>query len=388
MQPGSVDIAPKEKEIVRSGFLPDRTIHLHPTRLCNLQCLHCYSTSGTQYKSALDPASIGRALALLRTEGYETISLSGGEPLVYRPLHDVILMAKDLGYRVTMITNGLLATERNDPTLDLLDGMAISFDGLAGTHDRMRARQGAFALASRSLERLAARGRSVACAISVTRETIPELPELAEHLVGLGARALQIRPVAPAGRARTMEGLVPFSEADRSRLYLVALALGEALAGTAHISCDLAPAWGLWHQRDAYAGLLSNCADVPIYERPLADLVNPLVITDEGILKPGTYDFAPRYDVAHLENLDQHTLVHYKSSDIEVWQQLVAGVLTDCGSRKDLVDWFDLCAQASELDRDKSPDPLQATPIYEGTLRNGTTQGSLLETIQPSNPSR
>ena len=34
---------------MRSGFLPDRIIHLHPTRLCNLACLHCYSESDPQH---------------------------------------------------------------------------------------------------------------------------------------------------------------------------------------------------------------------------------------------------------------------------------------------------------------------------------------------------
>ena len=71
---------------MRSGFLPDRIIHLHPTRLCNLACLHCYSESDPQQTAALDPAVVGDALEVLRAEGYAHVSLSGGEPLVYRPL--------------------------------------------------------------------------------------------------------------------------------------------------------------------------------------------------------------------------------------------------------------------------------------------------------------
>ena len=38
----------------RSGFLPDRILHLHPTRLCNLACRHCYSESDPQQQAALD----------------------------------------------------------------------------------------------------------------------------------------------------------------------------------------------------------------------------------------------------------------------------------------------------------------------------------------------
>src|SRR6187402_1546244 len=75
---------------MRSGFLPDRIIHLHPTRLCNLACLHCYSESDPGQRTALEPAAIGSALEILRAEGYALVSLSGGEPLVYKPLRQVI----------------------------------------------------------------------------------------------------------------------------------------------------------------------------------------------------------------------------------------------------------------------------------------------------------
>ena len=187
--------------MVRSGFLPDRIIHLHPTRFCNLACVHCYSESDPQHRADLDPVILCDALELLRTEGYSVISLSGGEPLLYSPLRAVVERSRELGFRVTMITNGLLAHERLDPVLRLMDGIAISFDGLAVTHNAMRVRPDGFERASAALQRLAAQGRPVAAAISLTRDAISELPDLADHLVSLGARALQVRPVrAPVAR--------------------------------------------------------------------------------------------------------------------------------------------------------------------------------------------
>ena len=113
----SAELARGAHEIVRSGFLPDRTIHLHPTRFCNLACIHCYSESNPQRKAALDPMVLGNALQLLRAEGYSVISFSGGEPLLYSPLRAVVERSRELGFRVTMVTNGLLANERMDPVL-------------------------------------------------------------------------------------------------------------------------------------------------------------------------------------------------------------------------------------------------------------------------------
>lgn len=346
----TIDVAPAATDSRRSGFLPDRIIHLHPTRQCNLACLHCYSESGPNQRGALDPASVTSALEVLRAEGYEVVSLSGGEPLVYRDIGAVVGTAKRLGFRVTMITNGLLVNGRNAAVVSELDGMAISFDGLAETHDVIRARPGAFDRACAALRQLAGDGRPVAAAISLTRDAIPELPDLAYHLAALGARALQIRPVARAGRAKSMSPSAFGSDADRARLFLVAAALGQELAPDVHVHCDLAPTQGLWREREAYAALLASC-DVPGAAQPLAELVNPLVVTDDGRLKPIAYDFDARFDVAALEGLTPERLRRYKDEQLAAFRQLVGSALASLEDQRELVDWFDFCTRLSEAQR-------------------------------------
>ena len=212
-------LKPSTYEAMRSGFLPDRIVHLHPTRLCNLACLHCYSESSPKQKTALDLAKLENALPLLKAEGYNLISISGGEPLTYASLLPLVDRAHANSFRVTMITNGLFTQSRIDDVAGRVDGIAISFDGLAPTHNRIRGRTDAFERACDTLGRLADKGRPVAAAISVSREVIPDLPDLTDHLVRLGAKALQIRPVALAGRARSMLESSMLSNTDCARLY-------------------------------------------------------------------------------------------------------------------------------------------------------------------------
>ena len=152
-------------------------------------------------------------------------------------------------------------------------------------------------------------GRPVAAAISLTRDAIPELPDLADHLVKLGACALQIRPVARAGRARSLASTSFYSANDRARLYLVALALQQELPSEVRVHCDLAPAHGLWQQREAYDGLLDFCETVDRKDPSLATLVNPLVITVSGRLRPIAYDFDKHFDVATLDDLSPTRLI-------------------------------------------------------------------------------
>jgi organic radical activating enzyme len=341
----TIDVAPAATDS-RSGFLPDRIIHLHPTRLCNLACLHCYSESGPNQRGGLDPVSVTSALGVLRAEGYEAVSMSGGEPLVYREIGAVVRSARELGFRVTMVTNGLLVG-RNMRVVSELDAVAISFDGLAETHDVVRARRGAFDRACAAVLRLAEDGQPVAAAISMTRDAIPELPELAYHLASLGARALQIRPVARAGRAKSMSPSAFGGAADHARLFLVAAALGQELAPDVHVHCDLAPTQGLWREREAYSALLASC-DISATEQPLAELVNPLVITDDSRLKPIAYDFDARFDVAALQDLTSERLRRYKDERLADFRDLIGGALASLEDQRELVDWFDFCTRLSE----------------------------------------
>jgi Fe-coproporphyrin III synthase len=335
-----------------SGFLPERIVHLHPTRRCNLACSHCYSASSPQQDAGLDDAQWRLALPRLRAEGYQQISLSGGEPLVYPGLAELVACARGEGFRVTMVSNGLLAAQaqgRIDAVLDQLDGIAISFDGLAARHDAMRGRPDAFDRASQALARLADRGRPVAAAISVTRDGLPELPDLADHLAGLGARALQIRPVAAAGRAQDLAGGLIASDIDALRLYLVVMALAQEMAPQVRVHGDLAPARPLWLQRDAYAGLLVPGQRAAAERPALSDLVNPLVVTETGQMKPVAYDMHPSLNIGHLHRLhDAAWMRRYAAHGVSPLQRLVGHALLALEDDPGVVDWFDTLARASQ----------------------------------------
>ena len=213
----------------------------------------------------------------------------------------------------------------------------------------MRGRPDAFRRACTALERLAAKGLPVAAAISLARDSIPELPDLAELLVSLGARALQVRPVARAGRARTLAENKFYNASDRARLYLVVAALQQELSDQVRVHCDLAPTLGLWEQRDAYSGLLGSCGTVCLEDRPLADLINPLVITDAGTIKPIAYDFDARFDVASISALSTATLHEYKRQHLPALQALIGGAVAGLQESRDMIDWFDHCTRLSEV---------------------------------------
>ena len=108
-----------------TSLLSARIVHLHVTRRCNLTCKHCYSASSPLATEALDPYVAIKAIEFLRSEGYDTIALSGGEPFLHPDLPLMAKAAKGMGFRISVISNGVLINER------ILDTMQGSIDSVA-----------------------------------------------------------------------------------------------------------------------------------------------------------------------------------------------------------------------------------------------------------------
>ena len=242
-----------------------------------------------------------------------------------------------------MVSNGLLATKRLGPMLPLLDGVAISFDGLPETHNAMRGRDDAFERAAAGLAWLAEQGAPVGAAISLTRDAIPELPELADHLVELGARALQIRrSPAPAARAPFAHCLLRCD--DLARLYLVVLALQRELPGGPPAlrpgpgSRPVAPARRL-------RGLLAAATTCPANRR------SPTSSTPSSSPTPARSSPSPTTLTRRLSTSPGSTTVGRTSLRPTAPGHVprsISGRSRAVHNRHDLVDWFDHCTRLSE----------------------------------------
>jgi hypothetical protein len=94
---------------------------------------------------------------------------------------------------------------------------------------------------------------------------------------------------------------------------------------------------------------LGDCGTVCLEDRPLADLINPLVITDARTLKPIAYDFDSRFNVGSINELSSDTLREYKRHRLSPLQTLIGDAVAALKQTRDLVDWFDHCTRSSEV---------------------------------------
>lgn len=257
-----------------------KVVQLHPTLRCNLSCRHCYSRSGPEANTRVSLTHLTAFLVELRRDGYEEVAISGGEPLLYTDLFDLVCYCSDLGFSVSVITNGMFAKKAGALLgTGHVAAISVSFDGLERSHDRMRRREGAFLKSLNTLKSLVRQKRmtnsksQIGASVAVASDTIKEVPALTYKLAEAGADHVNLHPVSAVGRALASD-ITPLSETDYVRLALVWRALRQELPDTI-VTADI---------------YVPRAHQVAVAE---GDLINPLVVTERGEVLPFTYG-APR----------------------------------------------------------------------------------------------
>jgi Fe-coproporphyrin III synthase len=297
----------------------DAVLQLHPTRACNLRCLHCYSNSGPQHRDALDIKLLNGAITDACHEGYTRVSVSGGEPLMYRHLRPLLEHARGLGLHTSLTTNGTLIRPQVLAWLpDLVDVIAVSVDGVPVSHNRIRGSGQAFELMRRGLIRLREAGIAFAVIFTLTQDNLDELPWVVEFSAGHGARIVQVHPLEGFGRAVTdMAGEIP-DEQETAQGWFAAQRLNIASLLTGQSEQAAMPTLGACSPEGARPRVHIDLADCrhlirqpalvlgpppPQPNLQLSQAVRPLVVEDDGTVVPLTYGFLRTFMVGNLHSV-------------------------------------------------------------------------------------
>jgi MoaA/NifB/PqqE/SkfB family radical SAM enzyme len=270
-------------------------LQVHPTRRCNLTCVHCYSDSGPGASGELPLPVLADLVADAAGLGYEVLAVSGGEPFMYPQLPEFLRQAKAVGLQCLLTSNGTLVSPRRLEALaGCLDLLVLSLDGPRPEHDRMRARDGAYDAMARRIESVRAAGVPFGFLFTLTQHNVHQLEWAAGFAAASGASLLQVHPLEASGRGRSLPGAVPDAiEGAYARLEVARLRL--AFGATLRFQLDLVPAGAL------AAFLNEPAAD----DGELSQVLSPLVVEPDGWCVPLQYGF-PR-DFA-LGNLREHRL--------------------------------------------------------------------------------
>jgi Fe-coproporphyrin III synthase len=268
-----------------------RILQVHPTLKCNLRCLHCYSMSGPQQSTRLDPALIERAIQDVADLGYEAVSFSGGEPTLYPHLRRLLETTKDAGLFTAVTTNATtLDNRRLTPLAELVDTWAVSVDGPAPIHDVIRAQQGAFERMRRGLHALREHGAPFGVIHTLTRSSRGHLAWLFGFAMEEMAARIQIHPLEAAGRARQGLDDAFLQQDDLCRAYLETLALSSMSPDTLNVQFDA------YHRQF----IEDEPAAVGLLETAEAAGPRVLSLTAEGDILPETVSMPTSYGITNL----------------------------------------------------------------------------------------
>ena len=81
------------------------------TRGCNLPCKHCYISAGPRRENELSKDEILDVLQQLRAAGVFALVLVGGEPMSHPHFMEILHAAHDLGFVISIATNGTYITQ-------------------------------------------------------------------------------------------------------------------------------------------------------------------------------------------------------------------------------------------------------------------------------------
>lgn len=188
------------------------------TYACNLQCVHCLSSSGMRDPRELTTEQAKAVLDELRDMQVFYINIGGGEPMVRRDFFEILEHAQRCNIGVKFSTNGAFISAESARRLSAMNylDIQISLDGAdRETNDRVRG-DGSYDTAIEAMEHLrAANFGSFKISVVMTRHNVSQLDDFKALADSYGAQ-LRITRLRPAGRgADTWNELHPTNDQQR-----------------------------------------------------------------------------------------------------------------------------------------------------------------------------
>lgn len=191
------------------------------TYACNLQCVHCLSSSGRRDPRELSTEEAKRVIDELAEMQVFYVNIGGGEPTIRRDFFEIVDYAIGRGIGVKFSTNGAFITAERAQRFadtDYLD-IQISLDGTdAATNDAIRG-PGSYDMAMRAMEHLrAANFGPFKISVVATRHNVDQLDDFKALADDFGAQ-LRLTRLRPSGRGATTWHELHPTNAQQRQIY-------------------------------------------------------------------------------------------------------------------------------------------------------------------------
>jgi radical SAM protein with 4Fe4S-binding SPASM domain len=172
------------------------------TLKCNLKCMHCGSSAGKIREDELTTEEALNICDDLADLGFKGIALMGGEVFLRKDWKLLAKKIKDLGIKLSIISNGFFDPEKIIPELVELqtDCVMVGFDGAsAETQDKIRGVEGSFEKAVAFVRAAKAANLTIGIITTIHKLNFNELPKIRDFVLAEEVD-WQIQPATVIGR--------------------------------------------------------------------------------------------------------------------------------------------------------------------------------------------
>lgn len=178
-------------------------LDVYLTNACNLRCRYCFNLD-REDAPRIPLADICTILKAAYENHNRYVSITGGEPFLYKQIFEVLDYAHDLGYWITILSHGGLLDLTRIQRLQKYWRLRvrISLDGPdRESHDFLRG-EGTFDNTMEKISMLIEHGINVGVGVTVSESNVKKLEEILELCLERGIAFVRCVPVARVKKGR------------------------------------------------------------------------------------------------------------------------------------------------------------------------------------------
>lgn len=196
-----VEVQPTDINNYMESDVPTQNITIEITSYCNHRCKHCFVGDGLN-KHSLDFDTVIKTLDELREHNEIGLTFSGGEPTIHPQFKEIISYALKLGFKITVLTNGLNA---DDETINLLSHphvtVSIPILGWQESHDEMTSVLGSFNRVINNIKLYKERNANLRITTVISNLNYKDMPKMEQFCSEIGVTNFEVSPLFPIGWA-------------------------------------------------------------------------------------------------------------------------------------------------------------------------------------------
>ena len=197
-----------------------RELKIEVTQACRLSCIHCSSNASAKGYKEMESEAAKSIVRQAAEMGVAEIAISGGEPLLWPSIEELLELCCSLAMHTTVYTSGIVPESRK--AVGRLRALGVHrvifsfFSDRPEVHDEVTQTRGSWEQTLAAVQSARDAGLPVEFHFVPMKPNYTCLPELAAHAANLGVRQISVLRLVPQGRAKC-DGNLLLSEDDNLR---------------------------------------------------------------------------------------------------------------------------------------------------------------------------